>query len=76
MSNENNKDLKYNDILNRIKKNFSFIEAFLLTIKENFTNNIFFFLCVFFRFIPILSFSCDYSSVFRQYINSEIVLKL
>ena len=76
MSNENNKYLKYNDILNRIKNNFSFIEAFILTIKENFTNNIFFyFLCVFFRFIPIISFSCDYSSIFGQSFNSKIVLK-
>ena len=74
MSNSFNKEKKYYDILNLIRKNVSHLEPFLIIIKENFTNNIFYyFLCVIFRFSHILLFACDYSSVFLKSNNTQIV---
>ena len=67
----------YYDILNRIKKDFFIAEPLFLMIKDNFTNNVFYyFFCVIFRFSHILVFSCDYSSIFENNNNSQIVLKI
>ena len=77
MSNSFKKEKKYYDILNLIRKNVSYIEPFLIIIKENFTNNIFYyFLCVIFRFSHILLFACDYSSVFLKSNNTQITVNL
>ena len=67
----------YYDILNRIKKDFLIGEPLFLIIKDNFTNNVFYyFFCVIFRFSHILLFSCDYSSIFKNSNNSQIILKI
>ena len=77
MLDQYNKNYKYNDILIPIKSNLSFYEEFLITIKEYFTNNIIFFiLCVISRLIPIISFSCDYSSIFAHSNNSKIFINI
>ena len=68
---------KYNDILNRLKKDFSFQEAVFLIIKKYFTNNVFYYsLCAFFRFIPLLLISTDYSHIFEKYNNSKLFQKI
>ena len=52
---------KYNNILSRIKKNFSIAEGFFIIIRLYLTNNIFYYiLCIIFRFISLIITSGDY----------------
>ena len=70
MMSEYEQNTKYNNILNIMQKNFSFDEGYLLTIKNYFTNNsLYYFLCVFFRFIPLLLISNKYTDLFDLYSN-------
>ena len=58
---------KYIDILNRMKRNSPSSQIFLIAIMQNITNNYFYyFLCIFFRFIPLLFISGDYTSIFNE----------
>ena len=67
MSDAYNKKSKYYNILNRIQKKYSIYEGLFIIKKQYLTNNSFYyFLCVFFRFIYIISLSGDYESTFRK----------
>jgi hypothetical protein len=62
---------KYTNILNRIHKKISIYEGLLIIKKQYFTDNIFYyFFCVLFRFIYLISLSGNYSDFF--YINKNI----
>ena len=67
------------DILNRIQKKFSTYEGFLIMKRQYFTNNIiYYFFCLIFRFIHILSFCGDYYSIhyiIRKYTTFQHYLK-
>ena len=78
MSDINNSKSKYIDILNRIHKKFSVNEGLFIIKKLFLTDNtIYYFLCLLFRFIHLLSFSGDMnftnrknsSKAFQQYFN-------
>ena len=57
---------RYTNVLNRIKKKFSTYEGILIMKKQYFTDNMFYyFLCILFRSIHIISFSGDYSIFFN-----------
>ena len=72
MIDEYDNNTKYNNILNIMQKNFSFVEVFLFTIKYCFTNNCFYyFLCVVFRFTPLLLISNKYIDLFDIYNNDN-----
>ena len=59
-----------NNIYNRLQKDISSFELYLVSKKKNFTNNIlFYFLCIIFRFIPLAILSGDFLFFFKQ--NSE-----
>ena len=65
MSNMFNTKSRYTNVLNRIKKKFSTYEGILIMKKQYFTENMFYyFLCILFRFIHLISFSGDYSAFF------------
>ena len=67
MSNIYNNKLKYIDILNRFQKNSSFKQILFFIIKQNLTNNIvYYFLCVIFRYIHLISISGDYTNAFND----------
>ena len=67
MSDAYNKKSKYYNILNRIQKKYSIYEGLFIIKKQYLTNNSsYYFLCVFFRFIYIISLSGDYESTFRK----------
>ena len=60
-----------------MQNNFSLEEGIFLIIKQYFTNNIFYyFLCVIFRFIPMILIYCNNSSIFEKYNNSKFILKI
>ena len=62
-----NKNSKYYNILNRIQKKYSIYEGLFIIKKQYLTNNRFYYiLCIFFRFIYIISLSGDYESTFRR----------
>ena len=59
-----NKNAKYIDILSRIEKKVSTYEGLLIMKRQYYTNNSFyFFLCLIFRFIHIISFCGDYDKI-------------
>jgi hypothetical protein len=74
-----NKNAKYIDILSRIEKKVSTYEGLLIMKRQYYTNNSFyFFLCLIFRFIHIISFCGDYDKIkiskrntssYKQYLN-------
>jgi len=65
MENFNNPKLKYDNLLNRIQKSVSVNEGFFLIIKLYLTNNIcYYFLCVLFRFIPLMILIGNYQDTF------------
>ena len=74
-----NKNAKYIDILSKIEKKVSTYEGLLIMKRQYYTNNSFyFFLCLIFRFIHIISFCGDYdknkiskrnTSSYKQYLN-------
>ena len=67
MSDFNNEKSKYFNILNRIQKKYSIYEGLFIIKKQYLTNNSFYyFLCIFFRFIYILSISGNYISIFER----------
>ena len=67
MSDFNNEKSKYFNILNRIQKKYSIYEGLFIIKKQYLTNNSFYyFLCIFFRFIYIISISGNYFSVFER----------
>jgi len=67
MSDVYNNKSKYYNILNRIQKKYSIYEGFFIIKKQYLTNNrLYYFLCIFFRFIYIISLSGDYESSFRR----------
>ena len=67
MSDAYNKKSKYYNILNRIQKKYSIYEGLFIIKKQYLTNNSFYyFLCIFFRFIYIISLSGDYESSFGE----------
>ena len=77
MVDEYDENSKYNDILNRMQSNYSFDEGFFLTIKEYFTNNMFYYvLCVIFRFNPLLLISISYTDLDDKYYNSKLLKKI
>ena len=62
---------KYRNILNRIHKKISIYEGLFIIKKQYFTDNIFYyFFCVLFRFIYLISLSGNYTDFF--YINKNI----
>ena len=62
-----NKNSKYFNILNKIQKKHSIYEGLFIIKKQYLTNSSFYyFLCIFFRFIYIVSLSGDYGSTFRR----------
>ena len=79
MNSINEKNLKYINILNRIHKKLSKMEAVLIMKKQYFTDNKFYYLlCLALRFIYLLSFLGDYriffgkknsNKIFQQYIH-------
>ena len=76
MNNVYDKTLKYINILNKIKKNISTYECMLLIKNLYFTSNTFYyFLCILFRSIHLISFCLDYDNImnnnksFKQYIK-------
>ena len=61
---DTSKNKKYIDILKRIKKTLSTYEGIVIMKKQYYTNSVFYyFLCLLFRFIHILSFCGDYNSI-------------
>ena len=65
-----NKNSKYYNILNRIQKKYSIYEGLFIIKKQYLTNNRFYyFFCMFFRFIYIISLSGDYESIFGSRIS-------
>ena len=65
MENFYNPKMKYDNLLNRIQKSISVNEGFFLIIKLYLTNNIFYyFLCVIFRFIPLMILVGNYQDTF------------
>jgi len=67
MPNFYNKKIKYIDILNRFQKNSSFSQILFFIVKQNLTNNVvYYFLCVIFRYIHLISISGDYTNAFND----------
>jgi len=67
MSDVYNEKSKYYNILSRIQKKYSIYEGLFIIKKQYLTNNSFYyFLCLFFRFIYIISISGDYEYIFRK----------
>ena len=63
----NNKKSKYNDILNRIHKNNSIFERLIIIKKLYMTNSaLYYYFCILFRFIHLLSFSGDYYNSLKR----------
>ena len=61
------KNSKYKDILNRLKKNYSAYEAIFIIKKLSLTNNSFFyFFCIFLRFVYIISFTDIRNNLLRK----------
>ena len=61
----------YYKIYNNFQKKFSTFEFYLIYKKQNFTDNIFYyFLCILFRFIPLIILSIDFLSINRRISNS------
>ena len=61
------KNSKYINVLNRVQKRFYTYECILIMKKQYYINNSFYyFLCLIFRFIHILSFCGDYNSSSRR----------
>ena len=70
MSDVYNKNSKYYNILSRIQKKYSIYEGLFIIKKQYLTNNSFYyFLCIFFRFIYIISISGYYESIFKAGIS-------
>ena len=66
---------EYNDLMNRIKKEFLFLDGIYITVKLHFTNNIFYyFLCLFFRFVPLMELSGHYFTIFEKKNKSKSFL--
>ena len=67
--------IKYINILNRIHKKISFEEeGFFIMIRLYLTNNSFYyFICILFRFIPLIIISGDYNNCFERitFINNK-----
>ena len=69
MENIFDKNKNYINILNRIQKKISSYEGILIIKKQYFTDNgFYYFLCLLFRFIHLISFSGDY---FNMFINNR-----
>ena len=67
MSDAYNKKSRYYNILSRIQKKYSSYEGLFIIKKQYLTNNSFYyFLCIFFRFIHIISMSGDYEYTFLK----------
>ena len=61
------KKTNYVNILNRLQKKYSVYEGLLLMRRQYLTNNIlYYFLCIIFRFIYLLSISGDYFSILTK----------
>ena len=70
MSDIYNRKSKYYNVLNRIQKNYSVYEGLFIIKKQYLTNNSFYYLlCIFFRFIYIISISGYYESIFKAGIS-------
>ena len=68
MENILQKRTKYNKILSRMKKQFSKEISLFIIIRLYLTNNIFYYiLCVFFRFLPLIIMSGDYTPANRMF---------
>ena len=63
---------EYIDILNRLKKKLNYSDGFIISIKQYFTNNTFYyFVCLIFRFIPLILLSGHYSNIFNGNNNNN-----
>ena len=63
----NNKKSKYNDILNRLHKYNSVFERLIIIKKLYMTNSaLYYYFCILFRFIHLLSFSGDYYNSIKR----------
>ena len=72
MGDNYDKNAKYNNIFNRICKRCSNNEIIFIIKRQYFTNNTFYyFLCVVFRFIHLISLSGDYSNIIYRINNSN-----
>ena len=72
MDNIIDKRSQYINILNRIQKRFSSYEGLLLIKKQYFTDNIFYyFLCLLFRFIHLISFSIGFNNIISGFSRSS-----
>ena len=70
-----NNQSKYNNVFNRINNKFSFFEKYFIIKKKCFTDNlIYYFFCVLFRFIHLLSMT-DFFVINSNQTNNNIVLK-
>ena len=68
--NDNYKNSKYINLLNRIPKKFPFYIAFIIVKNQYFTDNkLYYFFCILFRLIHIISFCGDYHSYFIKHKN-------
>ena len=66
------KDTNYDNIINCIIRNVSYKEGFLLTIKKNLTNNIFFYIVyVLVRFFPLIILTGNYHETLLNRENKE-----
>ena len=66
------KDKNYDNIINCIMKSSSYKEGLLLTIKQNLTNNIFFYIIyVLVRFFPLMILTGNYHETFPRRENKE-----
>ena len=71
------KNTEYRNILNRLKKPFSIFEGIFLVRKQTLTNNSFFyFICIFIRFIYIISLSGDFNNIVRRNVNRNVNFKI
>ena len=72
MGDNYDKNAKYNNIFNRISKRCSNNEIIFIIKRQYFTNNTFYyFLCVVFRFIHLITLSGDYSNIIYRINNSN-----
>ena len=76
MKNVYNSKSEFNDILKLIQKKSLYFEGFCICIKQNFTNNTFYyFICLITRFIPLILLSGDYSNTFKESNNTKSFYK-
>ena len=76
MKNVYNSKSEFNDILKLIQKKSLCFEGFCICIKKYFTDNTFYyFICLIFRFIPLILLSGDYTNIFKENNNTKSFYK-